>query len=83
MNNGPDYILDISGLQSPASAPREQPALQGRPWLAVHWRCCGVYNRIYRNAEGTRYEGKCPACTRPIHVGVGAHGTDSRFFEAW
>ncbi len=78
--SGPDYILDVSGL-----AKREAPkasSFVGRPWLAVRWRCCSVYSRVYRNREGTAYEGRCPRCGAPVRARVGTGGTDQRFFEA-
>ncbi len=83
----PDYIVDLSG----GGGPRQPPAHGGsaggaaapaRPWLAVHWKCCGVYSRVYRNAEGTAYESRCPRCARPLRIAVGPGGTTSRFFEA-
>ena len=42
--------------------------------------CCGVYQRIYRSPDGTRYEGHCPKCAKPVRFKVGAGGTDARFF---
>lgn len=76
---GPDYIVELSGRrQEPASS-----SVTGRPWLAVRWRCCEVYSRMYRRADGTAYEGRCPRCGRPIRVRVGPGGTSTRFFEAW
>ena len=87
MNQRPDYILDIASLspESRGAAPGQnqaKPKPQGRPWLAVHWKCCGTYSRIYRNKEATAYEGKCPSCGRAVHALIGADGTDKRFFEA-
>lgn len=82
--SGPDYILDIAGLRGGAQGtqtPGGQGAV-GRPWLAVHWRCCSVYSRVYRNRDATAYEGGCPACGKPLRVKIGAGGTSSRFFEA-
>jgi hypothetical protein len=79
--SGPDYILDIQGLQPPP-APDVGKTLRGRPWLAVKWRCCSTYSRVYRNADGSAYEGRCPRCGRVVHARVGAGGTDNRFFEA-
>jgi hypothetical protein len=91
----PDYILDLSSLKSPPddrgdeqppdaapAEPRPSQSLRGRPWLAIHWRCCSVYSRIYRSADATVYEGRCPRCGKPLRVAVGKGGTDSRFFEA-
>ena len=70
MARGPDYIVEIEGVaQVPAQPPPAADAarsagLRGRPWLAVHWRCCHVYSRVYRNATGTAYHGRCPKCGR-------------------
>ncbi len=78
---GPDYIIDIKGLrgQSAASGRNGRPE---RPWLAIHWRCCGCYSRIYRNRKATAYVGHCPKCARPVRVKIGDGGTSNRFFEA-
>ena len=54
----------------------------GRPFIGVHFRCCNAYARIYRNAGGTAYEGRCPRCLRPIRALVGPGGTTQRLFEA-
>ncbi len=83
--DSPDYIVDIAGVHGPDEGPRDEEgqSLRGRPWLAIHWRCCGVYTRIYRNREGTAYDGRCPHCQRPVHIRVGPGGSTSRFFEAY
>jgi hypothetical protein len=78
----PDYILDLSTLSAPTAAAPANP-LAGRPWLAVHWRCCSVYSRVYRNRAGSAYEGRCPGCGRPLNVRIGPGGTSERFFEAY
>ena len=78
---GPDYIVDIDGVETPAGR-RDDTSAQGRPWLAILWRCCGVYGRAYRNRRGTAYEARCPRCARPVSVKIGPGGTNSRFFEA-
>ncbi len=78
---GPDYIVDIEGLAAPDPV-ESDASLRGRPWIAIHWRCCGVYSRIYRNAAATSYEGRCPKCGHPVRLAVGAQGTSARFFEA-
>ena len=64
---GPDYILDVEGLKRR---------------VAIRWRCCHVYSRIYRNDAATAYEGKCPTCRRDLAVFIGPAGTPHRFFEA-
>ena len=51
-----------------------------RPWLAVHWRCCNAYSRIYRNRAGTAYTGQCPRCSKLVSANIGPGGTTARFF---
>jgi hypothetical protein len=77
-----DYKLDISGLQ-PAESPAEkqQSSPKSRPWLSVQFDCCSVYQRIYRSADGTCYEGACPRCGGKVRFEVGEGGTSSRFFR--
>ena len=84
----PDYILELGGqdvTSGPASPRRMEvgSSLRGRPWLAVHWKCCHVYSRIYRNRQGTAYDGRCPRCGKPINVRIAPGGTSARFFEAY
>jgi hypothetical protein len=71
-----DYKLDVSGVNQPAASDKSG----SRPFLSVHFACCGVYCRIYRNSEGTAYVGQCPRCGRPVRFLVGLGGTDQRFF---
>ncbi|MFQ5509263.1 MAG: hypothetical protein ACE5FN_07995 [Leptospirillia bacterium] len=54
-----------------------------RPFLGMMFRCCNVYARIYRNPEGTAYDGKCPRCMTPVRIRIDKHAgtTRSRFFE--
>ncbi len=85
MMAGPDYIVDIQSLKQRGAAheaTRGSSSLTGRPWLAVHWQCCQVYTRVYRNAAGTAYEGRCPRCGKQVSAKVGPGGTHARFFEA-
>lgn len=77
---GPDYILDLGGQRRERPAPKSD--FVGRPWLAVKWRCCSVYSRIYRNRDATAYEGRCPRCGAPVRATIGPGGTSQRFFEA-
>jgi hypothetical protein len=81
----PDYILDLHSAKAPSAPNAAAPATPaaGRPWLAIHWTCCSVYSRIYRNAQATAYEGRCPRCGRILTVEISAQGTASRFFEAF
>lgn len=85
VNRDVDYILELGGKTVTPQTTAEvtvASSFRGRPWLAVHWKCCNVYSRIYRNAEGTLYTGRCPRCTRPVRAAVGPDGTRARFFEA-
>ena len=71
-----DYKLDLSeSASSPVSA-----AQSNRPYISVHFKCCGVYQRIYRSADATQYAGHCPRCAKPVRFKVGQGGTDCRFF---
>lgn len=54
-----------------------------RPYLGVHFACCGVYARIYRNAEQTAYLGHCPRCTRRLQVNIAPGGSNQRFFTVY
>jgi len=44
--------------------------------------CCNAYIRIYKRADGTAYEGRCPKCRRPVRVRVGEGGSNNRIFRA-
>lgn len=94
---GPDYILDIPGLTpqpgnnsdadaafrgQPAAAANPCPGARPRPWLAIRWKCCSAYSRIYRNRDGDAYEGRCPRCGKLTKAIIGHGGTNARFFEA-
>ena len=76
MTDPRDYKLDLTSLP----AQQTQTTNSGRPFLSVHFACCGIYQRIYRNNDATRYEGRCPKCGRPVRFLVGDRGTDSRAF---
>ena len=53
-----------------------------RKFLGIYFDCCHVYGRVYKNKEGTAYEGWCPKCRRIVYVPVGEGGTNQRFFRA-
>jgi hypothetical protein len=71
-----DYKLDISSLGSSD----QTPTREARPYLSVMFKCCSVYQRIYRNNDATAYEGRCPRCMRPVRFVVGQGGSNDRFF---
>jgi len=74
-----DYKLDIASLADRDATPSNATGAS-RPFLSVKFACCNVYCRIYRNNDGSRYEGRCPRCGQPVRFVVGQGGTDSRFF---
>ncbi|MHC4080344.1 MAG: hypothetical protein ACYS15_18245 [Planctomycetota bacterium] len=63
-----------------AGAGTPRPPGPRRAFLSVWFRCCHVYGRIYRNAERTEYNGRCPRCGAPVRALIGADGTDHRIF---
>ncbi len=60
----------------------EEPVRKGRPFIGMHFRCCGVYSRIYLNPAETAFVGWCPKCARKAEVRVGPDGSPTRFFSA-
>lgn len=54
-----------------------------REFLGIQFSCCSVYVRIYKNREGTHYEGNCPKCYRSVRFAIGSGGSDSRFYTAY
>ena len=59
------------------------PDSAGKPFLGVYFMTCNSYGRLYKNADGTAYEGRCPRCGSFCKVGVGEGGTNERFFRAF
>jgi len=84
MRDPRDYKVEISSGARPPSPQPSPGAGSGktdtRPYVSVLFRCCNVYQRIYRSADGAKYEGGCPKCARPVRFLVGAGGTSERFF---
>jgi hypothetical protein len=79
-----DYKLDLSTTpKAPATptTPREEAnGSSSRPYVGVHFACCGVYLRIYRSADEKHYRGRCPKCGVPVNFVVGEGGTAARTF---
>ena len=75
MADSRDYKLDISSLSK-----ADESKAAARPYLSVHFACCGVYQRIYKNAAGDAYAGHCPKCAKPVRFPVGSGGTSARQF---
>jgi hypothetical protein len=74
-----DYKLSLSSIDH-AGDGAAAPNAQGRSFLSIHFACCKVYARIYRNSQGTAYAGHCPRCARPVSFRIGEGGTDARAF---
>jgi hypothetical protein len=53
-----------------------------RSYLGIFFRCCRVYQRIYRRPGGDRYVGFCPHCLRRVEVPVAPGGSEERIFQA-
>lgn len=53
-----------------------------RRFLSVWFRCCHVYGRMYRNADETAFQGRCPRCGAPVRALIGYGGTNRRSFTA-
>ncbi len=82
MDEERDYILELGGKKVEENAAGDSSSAQGRPYISVLFECCDVYNRVYKNREGTAYVGWCPKCARKVTVKVGAEGVNCRFFRA-
>lgn len=54
-----------------------------KPFLGIMFQCCHAYRRIYRNREGTAYEGRCPRCGMRARVPIRSNGTSRRFFVGY
>ncbi len=78
----PRDIVDIAALRAGLPAAPRDTAPAGKPWLAIWFRCCHTYGRIYRNRAGTMYEGRCPRCGASVRALIGPSGTTQRIFEA-
>jgi len=53
-----------------------------RPHIGVLFECCGVYVRVYRNADEARYVARCPRCLATAVVRVAPGGSSHRIFVA-
>lgn len=74
-------MVDIPGVVNPASVRSVDVKTAGNRWLGVWFTCCHTYGRIQRNAQGSRYEGRCPRCGASVHALIGEGGTSRRFFR--
>ena len=82
MAKEPDYILEFGGQSRPGPPRSREEAPGKRPFLAIWFRCCHTYGRLYRNKEQTAYEGGCPRCGAKVEAKIGPGGSARRMFEA-
>jgi hypothetical protein len=64
------------------SGDREWASLRGRPYKRVWFECCARYARVYRNRQGSAYEGRCPRCGARVRMRIGPDGIDADLFRA-
>lgn len=76
--------VEIDGIAAAANDERRAAARAERTpaFLAIWFRCCHSYGRLYRNVAGTRYEGRCPRCGARVGARIGRDGSARRIFEA-
>jgi len=88
MTDKRDYILELGGKEIQAddeTTDRKWLATgvkRNRPFISVHFECCDVYTRIYRDRDKNAYVGWCPRCARKAVVKVAPDGVNCRFFKA-
>lgn len=76
--NDPRGQLDVTeGLGDALSRGRDA----GRPWIQVWFACAGVYQRVFRSVDGSRYVARCAKCGKTMNFRVGEGGTNRRLFE--
>jgi hypothetical protein len=78
----PRDTVEIEGLRG-GDPPPEGSGRAARQFLSIWFRCCNAYGRVYKEADGARYAGRCPRCGAALTVRVGPGGTSQRAFEAW
>ena len=56
-------------------------AAQGRPSIQVWFACAGLYQRVFRAADGSGYLARCSLCGKTMRFRVGPDGTGQRVFQ--
>jgi hypothetical protein len=78
----PPGSLDLVIGDDSDEPPGARAASSDRPWIGVHFDCCGVYARVFRDRAAAAYVGACPRCRRSLRVPIGPEGTSQRLFRA-
>jgi len=63
----------------------EEKKRNPKKFLGIYFECCNTYGRLYQNAQGTHYVGRCPKCMINLKVPIGKdkpNATNQRFFKA-
>lgn len=76
----PQDSIEFSWLPASDAAPEPEIGPKRR-WLSIWFNCCKSYGRLYINAAGTKYSGRCPRCGVRTQALVGPGGTTRRMFE--
>jgi hypothetical protein len=81
----PSQVIDIrltaDGVEKCAGADKRGREAE-RPWIGVHFECCGIYARVYRDVSADRYESRCPKCAAPITIRVSPDGVSTNIVRA-
>ncbi len=77
-----EHFEVVSSAQGESEGDQAAPESGGRPWIGIHFECCGVYTRVYRHPDSRRYLARCPSCGRSITIRVAPDGMQGRFFRA-
>jgi hypothetical protein len=75
-------LLDLTSPAPTPSGAVMDNRTETSKFLGVHFACCDVYSRVYKNRSATAYVGHCPRCAKRIEFAIGQGGTTSRFFMA-
>jgi hypothetical protein len=83
MSDDPNQHLDILAKAEWDEAIRQAGKTRPpRPWVGIHFECCDVYTRVYRDLDAPQYRGRCPRCGRPVTLRVDPDGVSARIFRA-
>ena len=74
-----DYKLDVSSIDPEPESIRSIAPID-KPFLSVLFKCCSVYQRVYKNERENRYDARCPRCGKFVRFVVGQGGSDQREF---